>query len=163
MIKGTCQIGIDFKSRKQKVSRFMMLPNYQYEINVEQRDKNIRLDFLFSNSEITDQKYNITFTIPIENNISINELVRRLEIITARDQFVVVINSNNFPEKNNIQFIGQKVNKPIDFIEFHSEWPVSYFIGRMSKIPLFNYDYFNNIADLMSLVKKTKFKIDKAK
>jgi len=35
MLKGISNIGVDFISKKSKVkNRFMMMPNYQYEINV---------------------------------------------------------------------------------------------------------------------------------
>ena len=162
MFKGVSNIGIDFKSKKPKVKhRFMVMPNYIYEISTSIENDHIRLEYTFKNPTITDQRYMIVFTIPIENNISLEELNRRLEVARNNPQFVLVINHLQFPDKNHIQFIGQNINKPIDFIDFYAEWPISYTTGRLSGKPIFEYDYFYEIQDLMLHVKKTKFTIKK--
>lgn len=160
MLKGISNIGVDFISKKPKVkNRFMMMPNYQYEINVRIENEKIRLEYIFNNTQIEGQEYVLVFAVPIENNISLEELNRRLEVATKRQQFVIVINHNQFPEKDNISFIGMNINKPIEFSGFYAKWPMSYTRGRLSGIPIFEYDNFNDIQTLMLHVKKTKFSI----
>jgi len=160
VLKGISNIGVDFISKKPKVkNRFMMMPNYQYEINVRIENEKIRLEYIFNNTQIKGQEYVLVFTLPIENNISLEELNRRLEVATKSQQFVIVINHNQFPEKDNIKLIGMNINKPMEFSDFYAKWPISYTRGRLSGTPIFEYDNFDDIQTLMLHVKKTKFSI----